>query len=725
MSQSQIQLCLVLHNHQPVGNFDNVFEAAYQDSYLPFLNIFEQFSDIRISLHTSGPLMVWLKDRHPDYLSRLSQLADDGRIEIIGGAFYEPILTMIPQRDRVGQIKRFTQWLQELVSPEVRGMWMPERIWESQLVSSLNEAGMSYTVLDDFHFRRAGLTDEQLKGYFVVEDEGRLLRVFPGSERLRYLIPFASPQDTIEYCRLLAQQSPDSVVVFGDDGEKFGTWPETKKHVYEDGWLKNFFQALTENRDWLKTSTLRQAVDTTAPQGKIYLPDASYREMTEWALPVTRQREYDQLVHEMEHDHRWSVLKTFLSGGFWRNFKVKYPETNLMYARMMYVSQLLERARSEQCNPALIAVAEDHLYQGQCNCPYWHGAFGGIYLPHLRNAIYHHLLAAETTLESMLRATSQWVEATTSDYDFDDENEIRLANDQLAVWLSGVRGGQIYELDVCSIRHNLNATIQRRNELYHDKVRNGDQNTGAGTASIHDRVVFKQAGLENQLFYDERMRNSLIDHFRLTNVNAERMQQGVAEELGDFADGVYLPTIRRNPDRVQVMMVREGMVGQTPLKITKGVTLKTGSDVIEIAYLIENLPAKEKFHFGVEFNFAGLPDRQDDRFFSDRDGNPLGQFQELLDLESVQHLSLHDGWLGLRVELDLETAADLHAYPVQTVSQSESGFELVHQSVAVEPLWVVEGDAQGRWSTVMRLGLKTNAAKEKKVSALDGLLASG
>ena len=28
-----IRLALVLHNHQPIGNFDGVFEQAYQDSY--------------------------------------------------------------------------------------------------------------------------------------------------------------------------------------------------------------------------------------------------------------------------------------------------------------------------------------------------------------------------------------------------------------------------------------------------------------------------------------------------------------------------------------------------------------------------------------------------------------------------------------------------------------------------------------------------------------------
>ena len=286
MNSPQIQLCLVLHNHQPIGNFDGVFESAYQDSYLPFLDVFEPFTDLSISLHSSGPLMQWLQHTHPEYLNRISQLVEAGRIEIIGGAFYEPILTMIPERDRVGQIQEFSQWLKNRVCNDVNGMWIPERVWESCLTKSIADAGISYTILDDYHFRRASVEEEQLSGYFIVEDQGRIVRVFPGSEHLRYLIPFSKPHETIDYCRQWAEKSPGAVLVFGDDGEKFGTWPNTKKHVYEEGWLKDFFQALTDNKDWLSTSTLNQAVATTPPKGKIYLPDASYREMTEWAQPV-------------------------------------------------------------------------------------------------------------------------------------------------------------------------------------------------------------------------------------------------------------------------------------------------------------------------------------------------------------------------------------------------------------------------------------------------------
>ena len=711
MSDPQVQLCLVLHNHQPVGNFDGVFEQAYQDSYLPFLDVFEPFTDLNISLHTSGPLMKWLEKAHPEYLSRVAQLVSQGRIEIIGGAFYEPILTMIPVRDRVGQITRFSQWLQQRVCERVNGMWMPERVWESCLASAISDAGISYTVLDDFHFRRAGLKDEELSGYFIVEDEGKIARVFPGSERLRYLLPFHDPQDTIDYCRQWAEKSPGAVLVFGDDGEKFGTWPNTKELVYDKGWLKSFFQALTDNRDWLATTTLNHAVSTTPPRGKIYLPDASYREMTEWALPVNRQIEHDELVHEIEGHPREKMIESFLSGGFWRNFKVKYPETNHMYSRMMYVSGLLKKATEQGVDAAVLSSAEDHLYQGQCNCSYWHGAFGGIYLPHLRNAVYQHLLIADRLLEKGMGRPESWIEATTEDYNFDGCPEVRLGNEQITTWISPDVGGTIYELDLLNIGHNLGATIQRRSELYHTKVRQGETSNDNEAASIHDQIIFKQEGLDERLQYDARLRGSMIDHFWDEGISANDLMTCQAMERGDFADGQYSAKIRSKPDRVQVMLTRDGNAWGVPLKITKGVTQTAGSSEVEIAYLIEGLPQDRSMHFGVEFNFAGLPDNQEDRFFSDSNGEILGQMQTVMDCADTHQINLTDRWLGVEIGLSFDQAGGVFTYPVQSVSQSESGFEAVHQAVCVQPHWIVRGDQQGRWSVKMTLDLQTNADK--------------
>ncbi len=259
-----VRLCLVLHNHQPIGNFDGVIEQAYLDSYLPFLDVFEEFRELRISLHTSGPLMEWLDAHHPDYVDRLARLSVEGRVEIIGGTFGESIMTMIPPRDRVGQITAFTQWLHRRLGAEVKGMWIPERVWEQSLTSDIHEAGIRYFVLDDFHFKNGGLTEPQLFGYYVTENNGQIAMAFPGSERLRYVIPFADPHETIDYLRHVGETTKDAIVVFGDDGEKFGTWPETKMHVYDNGWLRRFFEALVANSDWLSHHNPRRGAPKCA-----------------------------------------------------------------------------------------------------------------------------------------------------------------------------------------------------------------------------------------------------------------------------------------------------------------------------------------------------------------------------------------------------------------------------------------------------------------------------
>jgi len=713
-----IRFVIALHNHQPVGNFEHVFEQAYQDSYLTFLEVFSRYEALRISLHVSGSLMEWLDANHPDYLDRLAELVAQGRIEIIGGAFYEPILGMIPSRDRVGQIRTYTRWLEDRLGGTVRGMWVPERVWEPSFTQDVVDAGIEYTVLDDFHFKNAGLTEQELYGSFLTEDDGRVLTIFPGSERLRYTIPFADPPETINFLDRMAQEHPDAVAVFGDDGEKFGTWPGTNKHVYTDRWLERFFDAVVANREWIQVTTLAEAFDNVPAIGKVYLPDSSYREMTEWALPVSQQTEYERVAQEMEHDPRWPVLRRFVRGGFWRNFKVKYPEANEMYARMMCVSRRLAQAVDEGHSGEVVEQARTELYRAQCNCSYWHGAFGGIYLPHLRNAVYHHLIAADGLLDQVTRPQGGWIEAKIDDFNFDSRQEVQLANDKLLAILAPGCGGQMYELDCRPIRHNLLATLARRPEAYHRKVLARAASANGQVASIHDRVVFKQEGLDQQVHYDPYLRKSLLDHFFDHEATLDAVVRAQAAERGDFLGATYEARVRRNPDRIQVLLIREGMAAGVPVRITKGVTLNSGSHVLEIAYLLEGLPKDRTLHFGVEFNFAGLPAGADDRYFYDSDHHRLGQLGTQVNLTDAHGLGLVDEWLGIDVGLTPSKPTHFWAYPIATVSQSEGGFELVHQSVCVVPHWFVTPDAEGRWSVTMMLALDTSRA-ESRLAAPD------
>ena len=725
-----LRLVLVFHNHQPVGNFDHVFEQAYQESYKPFLDLFEQYPNLPIALHTSGSLMEWLVEQHPEYVDRLAVMASAGRIEIVGGAFYEPILTMISTADRIGQIARYSEWLSERFGVPINGMWIPERVWEQSLTRDVAAAGIRYTLLDDFHFKNAGLGADDLHGYYVTEDETKLLAVMPGSERLRYTIPFADPEESINYLRGIADRQPNAVVVFGDDGEKFGSWPGTNEHVYTNGWLRRFLDALVANRDWLQVVTPIEVLEQVPPRGKIYIPEGSYREMTEWALPTERLVEFEDLHRRLEQEGRWPEVAPFVRGGYWRNFKVKYPETNEMYSRMQMVSRRLQDATtphgsngelrsSRVSDQSLVDQARTELYRGQCNCAYWHGAFGGSYLPHLRNAIFQHLIAADNLLDEaegrgIAEGNRPWVEVTSGDYNLDGRQEVRLASNRLVALVAPAQGGQMYELDVRSICHNLLATLTRREEMYHHRVRAGESAAHGDVASIHDRVIFKQQGLDQRLEYDRYPRKSLVDHFYPLDATIAAVAAGTYDELGDFVNGAYEAKLRRAPDRMQVQLLREGSAEERTIRITKGVTLEAGDDALEIAYLLEGLMPGETLHFGVEFNFAGMPAGADDRYFRDGEGKVLGQLGTMLDLVDVDALGLTDGWLGLDVDLKIDRPSCLWTFPIETVSQSEAGYELVHQSVVVEPHWFVEADQEGRWSVQIRLSIGTATADSRR-----------
>jgi len=76
----KFHLALLIHAHQPVGNFDSVFERTYRQSYLPFVECLARHPGVRIGLHYSGPLLEWLSAAHPEYFAQLADLAARGQI---------------------------------------------------------------------------------------------------------------------------------------------------------------------------------------------------------------------------------------------------------------------------------------------------------------------------------------------------------------------------------------------------------------------------------------------------------------------------------------------------------------------------------------------------------------------------------------------------------------------------------------------------------------------
>ena len=719
-----LRLVFAVHNHQPVGNFDGVFEQACQDAYLPFLDVIDEFPEIPITMHISGSLMEWLEIHRGDYLARIKSAVKDGRMEILGGPYFEPILAAIPSRDRVGQIRTYKKHLEELFETRVRGMWVPERVWEPSFTSDIVDAGIEYTILDDSHFRWAGFSEDKLHGHYLTENEGRLLTIFPDDETLRYTIPWSEPDETIAYLRGWAERFPGTVVSFGDDGEKFGSWPGTFEHVYGDkAWLRRFFQAIRENSDWLRVVTMAQAVDSVSPRGKVYLPNASYREMTEWALPTDQQVAYQQVRGELEQLPQWNTAKPFFRAGMWRNFLVKYPESNEMYCRSLEISRRLaklDRAELTSRQSDLLDQAKLELYHGQCNCPYWHGAFGGLYLPHLRNAIYKHLIKAEVLIDEICGRTGQWVEISANDYNLDARQEIRLASDRLIAYLNPARGGHLYELDLRRIGVNLLSTLNRREEPYHQAILEaGGKSDQVDDIDFnkHEGVRFKQENLNERIAYDDWPRKSLVDHFLQPQTTLEEFQSGQGE-VGDFIQGVYESKIRQSDHRVEAVMTRTGHAGDHKVTIKKTVAVDAShSGQLAVKYEFEGLPSGEELRFAVEFGFSSMPAGQSDRYFYDGLGQQKGPLETVQHFDEEARIGLVDEWLGVDTSLEFTKPCQVWTFPIQTVSQSEGGYELVHQSSVVTLVWNVQGDSAGRWTIEIAQSIDTSAAQARQLAS--------
>ncbi len=696
---NRVNLVLVMHNHQPVGNFGSIFEEVCSKAYEPFLGVMQRYPDIKLVLHYSGELLEWIKTHRPQVFEQIHQMVKSGQVEIIGGGFYEPILVMLPRRDRLGQLRSFARWLGSNLDAEVKGVWLAERVWEQGLVSTLWEAGAEYTVVDDSHFRNAGLREEELDGYFLTEDEGHILKIFPGSERLRYCIPFEHPEKTIDYLRQFAQRKGDALLVYADDGEKFGGWPMTHKHVYEDGWLEQFFQALVKNREWINIITLREAVERLSPRGKVYLPDASYREMMEWALPAAGLIEYEEVYKAVASQPWGDVAKRFLKGGTWRNFRVKYPEAYQMYARMLEVShKIAERGKASLVTEALQKASKE-LYKAQCNDAYWHGVFGGLYLPHLRSAVYKHLIEADSLCD-----TRQGVQVEVKDFDLDTVEEYKLSNSFFSAYFKPDRGGHLYELDYKPRRLNLLNVLCRREEAYHRKIlQTGISPAGEGgekVVSIHDIVPRIEEELRERLHYDSYYKEGLIDHILPLEATLEDCLLGRLPQLSDCLAAAYACQLEKESDRVSLKLSRQCAIHgeRDSLLITKQVDMDGVSHALCVTYSLVNISAREiAYKFAVEFSFSLSAGEAEGRYYVLDDRDRMGHLAIKGNFPGREKVSLVDEALGIKVSLAWDKPAEFWIMPITTVSQSEAGFEKVYQGSTVLSLWQFSMKPQERY----------------------------
>jgi len=642
---NKIKFVMVLHNHQPCDNFGWVFEDAYRKSYKPFIDTLEKYPDVKIVMHYSGSLLEWLKENKPDFLLRIKTLLETGQIEILTGGFYEPIFSMIPENDRKAQVGLLTDFIKENFGYQPKGAWITERVWDEGIPDLFQRQGIKYTVIDEHHLKQAGIKGDEISGCYETNNG---FKVFASSRKLRYALPFAKVRSTIEYFKNL--HGKEDCIVFADDGEKFGFWPHTYKWVYDKGWLNSLFRYLSTS-PIVRTCTFSDIASDINPICKVSIPQTSYCEMMDWA-----------------------------QGNFKNFFKI-YPEANIMRNRMLTVSEDIEkidaRHLADENQKSMHKEACIELYKAQSGCAYWHGIFGGLYINHLRQGVYKHLINAQKKLETLSKYKGIYLRM--HDFDNDDKEEVILGNRFFDLYIKPDNAGSIFGFDNKVKSYNMVNTITRKRESYHSKLF-GKKRTSLNDVKsdiennkyidIHDVLGINGRNLKKYLIYDDAKKDSILEYIIKEEPDFRNAR---FNERGNFIK------LQRAPSRVDkiidrdyasLMLEKEEVLYFDGIKqriyISKELTVLNAPEIY-VEYAIRNLSG-DKFSatFAIEYNWS----------FMNR------QFLKRRHFKAVNSFTFDDEWSGIKLKYYFNDPVSIWTMPVYTVNETEMGLGKTYQYIS-------------------------------------------
>jgi hypothetical protein len=655
------KLLFGIHCHQPVENFYSVVDEATFKCYRPFLEVTSHYEKFKYSAHFSGWLLDYIRLHHEDVFALLKKLVDNNQIEFFSGGFYEPVLSAIPSKDRIDQIKKLNNYIYNYFGQQPHGLWLTERVWDPSIIPDIVQCGINYITVDDYHFLSVGYKKEDLFDYFLTEQDGHKLSIFPIDKHLRYIVPFKEAPEIINYLKYLQQNHKNIAVIF-DDGEKFGVWPGTYEWVYNKQWLSHFLENLLSEES-IETDLFSNVIKNYKPRGVAYLPITSYMEMGEWSLFADSFELFDECMNHLKNEGLYEKFQYVIKGGIWKNFFSKYSESNHLHKRVLDLSKRIEQLDGED-------PIKDALMKAECNDVYWHGIFGGLYLPNLRNNAYRFLIEGDKLYNDRKNLKYPFIDVY--DINFDGYDEAILKSEDLTAIFSSKCNGQLVEFDILSENFNLQNTLSRRREGYHKHIIEASNSSAKkdGITTIHEMSLEVSNEAKEHLVYDWYLRNSFVDHFTQA-FSLQNFSKMNFNELGDFANseskiitkergvsfervgGIFIDTKRYNTSMKKTFLLEKNVLDAS---------IEISTEFLQdLLYVCEF-----NMHFYHISNVA----------INDVIANEASFLTSRV-------FKITDGVLNKGVYIECENDVTMHWYFVKTVSQSEKGVDLTDQCLCL------------------------------------------
>jgi hypothetical protein len=650
----KVSLLFGIHMHQPVDNFGEAVDEAVKLCYEPFFETMAKYPEFKFCVHSSGWLLETIRTNHPKVFKNMKKLTQSGSIEWVSAGFYEPVLSSIPSCDRIAQIQMLNNYLHEHFGVKPDGLWLTERVWESSIIPDLKKAGIEYALVDDYHFLSNGFESSKMDGFYQTEEGGEMLGLFPISKPLRYALPFFSVENAIKEILNIYKNSDSAAIIF-DDAEKFGLWPKTNKWVYEQKWLEKFIKAVLKHEQ-IQTKHYKDHIKESRSRGLAYLSNTSYFEMGEWSLRGDLSLKLEALKDDLGDDYFETTGIALIKGGIWKNFFIKYHESNYIHKRMLYFS-LKQKSLSQN--------SLERLYKMQTNDVFWHGVFGGIYLPNLRDNAYKYLLEMESS------QAKDEIKYEHLDIDKDGYDELKVLTNSLSLVFSSRWGGQMIEFGSLDALFNWQNTLMRRSEPYHEKILNPQdkkQEKKDGIDTIHNSQSGVDESLKDELKYDWHPKNSFIDHFSTTEPSLDSFKNVAFNEVGDFANEPF------ELDKENNIFLRDGGIYlDKPYKssLKKQYSFYGSGFELNVSAKTEY---KESLFYAQECNFHFAHPNSVTINKCKIDGGT--SFSEIDELE------IADDFTNKKIKLIFNKKCKVFAYILNTVSLSEDGYDKVAQQIS-------------------------------------------
>ena len=396
----------------PLAFTEQQIKERFMALLAPLIKILYHSPHVQVALYISGHQLWWIEHRHPEYITVLKEMVDRKQIEILGGGYYDPLPSLIPRSDSIGQIEMSTTYIRKLFRKRSNGIWFYDQIWALSYPLIFYSCNMQYTFLKDSALLEPSIALSS--NPVITEYEGRTVTVFLTNSQIFTLWQSGRPRRVINALKEMHATTSATPIVLFDVAD-----PMLPFSRYE-----RLFSLLRSNSSWLESVLPRRV----------------------WQSKARRPRGYF-----------FSQAADLL-----RNSLIRHPRRLLIYAKMQYVHILVNQIRGDKYRKK---SAQEFLWQSQNCFPYVkeerndNSAFLFI-----RKA-YSYLIEAEHySHEPGVFTTS----IQSVDCDFDGIEEYLFHGKHINAYLHRL-GGSIFELDFFPSRWNWIDSAHEFNENSNSK----------------------------------------------------------------------------------------------------------------------------------------------------------------------------------------------------------------------------------------------------------------